>query len=75
VKRQRTLVIYRRRDGQWSWYLRAGNYRKIASAGEGFSSHHAAEQAAINAHPGTPVRDRGVIGWAAARLVPTKEKQ
>ena len=28
--------VYKDADGQWRWYLMAGNNRKIANSGEGY---------------------------------------
>jgi uncharacterized protein YegP (UPF0339 family) len=41
--------IYKNSGGKWSWRLRAANGRKVATAGESFSSEGAARRAAQTA--------------------------
>ena len=54
--------IYKNSAGKWSWRLKAANGRKVATAGESFSSEAVARRAAQTA------KDR-----AAASTVPAKQ--
>jgi uncharacterized protein YegP (UPF0339 family) len=39
--------IYRDRQGEWRWRLRAPNGRTVADSGEGYSTYHAARAAVL----------------------------
>lgn len=34
-----SIYHYKRRDGDWSWFIMSGNGNKLANSGEGYKNH------------------------------------
>ena len=60
------FVLYQDQGGEYRWTLYAGNSRKIADSGEGYSSHArclAGIRLVVNAVPGIQINDKTKGQW------------